>query len=39
MPCLSNFPITSARVIKDMTYEDLPSHTVYTNALQEQHQN
>ena len=39
MPFLSNFPVTSARVVEDMTYTDLTSHVVYTNTVQEQHQN
>lgn len=36
MPFLSNFPVTSATVVKDMTYADLTSHAFYTNTVQKQ---
>lgn len=36
MPLLSNFSVTSATVVKDMTYADLTSHALYTNTVQKQ---
>lgn len=39
MPFFSNFPVTSARVVKDMTYTDVTSCAICTNTVQKQHQN